>query len=372
MFNEINGNFGFGCMRLPMVDGAVDYVEFSKMIDYFIENGFNYFDTARGYLDGKSEIALRECLAKRYPRESFLLTNKLSDWCFKDNADIRPFFESQLEACGVEYFDFYLLHAQNKNNYKKYKAARAYEEAFALKKEGKVRHVGLSFHDTADVLDMILTDYPEIEVVQIQFNYLDYNDKMVQGRECYEVCRKHGKPIIIMEPVKGGLLATPPQQVVTRLTAMGEGSPASYAIRFSASFEGVVMTLSGMGNMDMMRDNLAYMKGFTPLNKDQLNSLIHYGDIMRNEGKQIPCTSCRYCVAGCPANIAIPDYFSCYNNKMSFNNWQGGYFYSLLKNEGAHPDACIECGSCEEVCPQRLEIRELLKKVSEAFKNEED
>ncbi len=371
MFSEIKGNFGFGCMRLPMQGEVVNYDEFSKMVDYFIENGFNYFDTARGYLDGKSEIALRECLVKRYPRESFILVNKLSDWCFNKNEEIRPFFESQLEACGVEYFDFYLMHAQNKNNYKKYKAERAYEEAFKLKAEGKVRHVGLSFHDTAEVLDGILCDYPEIEVVQLQFNYLDYNDPMVQSRECYEVCRRHGKPVIVMEPVKGGILANPPAQIVTRLMAIGKGSPASFAIRFAASFEGIIMTLSGMGNMDMMKDNLSHMKGFTPFNDGIIRTLINMGDNMRGGGG-IPCTSCRYCVAGCPANIPIPDYFSCYNDKLAYNSWQGGYFYSLLSKEGATPDSCIECGACEAVCPQRLEIRELLKKVSETFKNEKD
>ena len=200
----IKKNFGFGCMRLPMIGEEVDIEQTKVMVDKFLEAGFNYFDTAHGYIQGKSELAVRECLAKRYPRESYMLTNKLTGNYFNKEEDIRPLFESQLEACGVEYFDFYLMHAQNATNFEKFKACRAYETAFELKKEGKVKHVGFSFHDSAEVLDKIISTYPEIEAVQIQFNYLDYEDATVESRKCYEVCRKHQKPIIVMEPVKGG------------------------------------------------------------------------------------------------------------------------------------------------------------------------
>ena len=209
-FPEIHGNFGFGCMRLPMKDEAVDYDEFIRMADAFIAAGFNYFDTAHGYIGGQSETAIRDCVSKRYDRSRFLLTNKLTDPYFQKQEDIRPFFEQQLAWCGVEYFDFYLMHAQDKNNYKKFTSCRAYETAYELKKEGLIRHMGISFHDKADVLDMILTEHPEVEIVQIQFNYVDYEDASVESRKVYEVCEKHGKPVIVMEPVKGGSLVNLP------------------------------------------------------------------------------------------------------------------------------------------------------------------
>ena len=207
---NIKKNFGFGCMRLPMKDGEIDLAETSRMIDYFLEQGFNYFDTAHGYLQGRSETALKACLTSRHPRDSYILTDKLTGTFFKTEADIRPFFQSQLEACGVDYFDFYLMHAQSAMFYQHFKKCRAYETAFALKAEGKIKHVGISFHDHAEVLEQILTDYPEIEVVQIQFNYVDYDDPAVQSRKCYEVCRRHGKPVLVMEPVKGGNLVNLP------------------------------------------------------------------------------------------------------------------------------------------------------------------
>ena len=208
--DRIKKNFGFGCMRLPMIGEEVDIEQTKQMVDAFLDAGFNYFDTAHGYIQGKSEKALKTCLTSRYPREKYILTDKLTANYFKTEADIRPFFESQLEICGVEYFDFYLMHAQGLVNYDHFKECRAYETAFALKKEGKIRHVGISFHDRAEVLERILTEYPEIEVVQIQFNYVDYDDPAVQSRKCYEVCRKFNKPVIVMEPVKGGNLVNLP------------------------------------------------------------------------------------------------------------------------------------------------------------------
>ena len=209
-FEGVKKNFGFGMMRLPGSGAKAAYPEISEMVDEFLEKGFNYFDTAHGYLGGNSEIAIRECLVKRHPRESFILTDKLTDSFFRSEADIRPFFESQLKACGVEYFDFYLMHAQNHGNYPKYKRCRAYEQAFELKREGKIKHVGISFHDTAEYLEKILTENLGIELVQIQFNYLDYENVAVQSRKCYDVCRKFHKPVIVMEPVKGGSLASLP------------------------------------------------------------------------------------------------------------------------------------------------------------------
>lgn len=209
-FENVKKNLGFGCMRLPMKDGEVDYTEFSRMVDTFLENGFNYFDTAHGYVGGKSETALRECLTSRYSRERYILTDKLSTHHFNRQEEIRPLFESQLEACGVSWFDFYLMHAQDVAIFEKYKKCRAYETALELKAEGKIRHFGISFHDKAAILEQILTEYPQVEVVQIQFNYVDYEDASVESRKCYEVCKKHGKPVIVMEPVKGGSLVNLP------------------------------------------------------------------------------------------------------------------------------------------------------------------
>ncbi len=365
-FDNIKGNFGFGCMRFPMKDGEVDTKEVCKMVDAFIDAGFNYFDTAHGYLGGKSETALRECLTSRYPRASYILTNKLSNPHFEKESDIRPLFDEQLKACGVDYFDFYLMHAQNRTNFEKYKACRAYETAFELKKEGKVKHVGLSFHDTADILDQILTEYPEIEVVQIQFNYLDYDDASVQSRLCLETCQKHGKAVLIMEPVKGGSLVNLPDDAAEVLDALGGGSHASYAIRFAASFDNVVMVLSGMGNMDMMRDNLSYMTDFKPLNEKELAAVFKVAEVIKSKNL-ISCTGCSYCTDGCPANIAIPKLFACMNESNKWKNWNSGYYYSIFTKDRGKASDCIGCGRCEDICPQKLPIRELLKQVKEYF-----
>ena len=232
------------------------------MVDTFLEQGFNYFDIAHGYLNGKSELVLKECLTSRHKREEYILTDKLTMPYFNKQEDIRPFFESQLEACGVEYFDFYLMHAQSKDIFAHFKKCHAYETALELKEEGKIRHFGISFHDKAEVLEEILKEYPQIEVVQIQFNYVDYEDPAVESRKCYEVCRRYNKPAIIMEPVKGGNLVNLPEDARKILDDFHGGSTASYAVRFAASFEEVMMVLSGMSNLEQMKDNLSYMKEF--------------------------------------------------------------------------------------------------------------
>lgn len=370
-FPEIKKNFGFGCMRLPMkLKVKVDYKEFSAMIDKFMSEGFNYFDTAHGYVATQSETSIRDCLSKRYPREDFILTNKLSSNCFKKEADIRPFFEKQLKACGVEYFDFYLMHAQSSENYQQYKDANAYQVAQQLKKEGKVRHVGLSFHDKADVLDMILTENPEVEVVQIQFNYRDYNDAGVQGKECLEVCRKHNKPVIVMEPVKGGALVNLPKPAQKVFDDLGSNlSYASYAVRFAAGFEGIAMVISGMSNMEQMDDNLSFMKNFEPLSEKETEAVNKVCDIIC-DSNIIQCTACRYCVDGCPKNINIPELFACYNAKKQDKGlikWNSKQYYDAHINNSGKASDCIGCGKCEKICPQHLEIRKLLKNVSREF-----
>ena len=368
-FNNVKKNFGFGCMRLPMLENGkdVNIDETCRMVDLFINEGFNYFDTAHGYLNGESGKALKKCLTSRHNRDEYILTDKLTMQYFNKQEDIRPFFESQLEACGVEYFDFYLMHAQSKDIFAHFKKCKAYETALELKAEGKIKHFGISFHDRAEVLEEILEEYPQIEVVQIQFNYLDYDDPAVQSRKCYEVCRKFDKPVIIMEPVKGGNLVNLPEDAKKILDDLKGGSIASYAVRFAAGFEGVMMVLSGMSNLEQMQDNLSYMKEFKPLDDKEMEAVKAVADVFHSK-HMIPCTACRYCVEGCPKQISIPDLFACMNAKKVFNDWTADYYYSEghTVHNGKASD-CIRCGKCEKVCPQHLQIRELLKEVAAEF-----
>lgn len=358
-FPEIKKNFGFGTMRLKASGDQVDIPETIRMVDAFLERGFNYFDTAIFYMNEKSESALRQCLTSRYPRDRYVLTDKLSQGYFETQEDIEPLLDRQLASCGVEYFDFYLMHAQNASNYEKYKSCHAYEEAFRLKEAGKIRHVGISFHDSAEFLDKILTENPGVEVVQLQFNYVDYEDDRVQSRLCYEVCQKHGKPVIVMEPVKGGQLVNMSDAMGKVLDDLKGGSRASYAIRFAAGFDNVIMVLSGMGSMEMMEDNLSFMESFQPLNDRELEAVKKAAAIYHGT-EQIPCTGCRYCVDGCPQEIPIPDIFRV------ANQWKNGLAdaMKLDKLPGGKAADCVNCRKCEKSCPQFLPIRALLRKLS--------
>lgn len=368
----IKGKLGFGCMRLPRKGKAVLNEEFIKMVDYFMENGFNYFDTAHGYVNKLSEPAVRQCLTSRYPRESFLLTDKLSDEFFKTNEDIRPFFESQLELCGVSYFDFYFMHAQDRTNYEKYQNFKAYEEALKFKAEGKIRHLGISFHDKAAFLEKILTDHPEVEVVQIQLNYFDWDSASVESRKVYEVCEAFNKGVFIMEPLKGGSLVKLPadgQKILDdlRKNTGDTYSNAGYGLRFAASHKNVLAVLSGMGNMDMMTDNVKTMKDFKSVTDEEKDALFKVAHTLKNKDV-IPCTSCSYCTSGCPKQIPIPDIFSCRNNNILFKDWNSVYYYRIITKGGHSASECIKCGKCEASCPQHLKIRDLLQECAQKLK----
>ena len=367
-FPEIMGKFGFGCMRLPMINGEVDMPQFCEMVDAFLSSGLNYFDTAHGYLDGKSELALRDGLTSRYPRNKYILTNKLSTHFFTREDQIRPLFEEQLRACGVEYFDFYLMHAQDKANFEKYKKCRAYETALELKKEGKIRHFGISFHDRADVLDRILTEYPQIEAVQIQFNYVDYEDPSVESRKVYETALKHGKPVIVMEPVKGGSLVNLPEEAQQVFDALRGGSNASFALRFAAGFDNMMMVLSGMSTIGQMQENISFMADPEKLNDEETAAVNRVREIFTSLN-MIPCTACHYCVLDndCPKDIRIPELFSCYNLKTTFQSWNQDYYYTINTRGHGKASDCLKCGKCEKICPQHLPIRKLLEQVAGEF-----
>ena len=357
-FPEIKKKLGFGLMRLPMVGEDVDIPLTTAMVDAFLSAGFNYFDTAHPYISGKSELAVRQCLSSRYPRDRFVLANKLSAGCVASEEEIQPFFENQLDACGVSFFDFYLLHAVSAKRDAYYSKINAYTHVRQLKEQGKIRHLGFSFHDSAAFLDRFLTEHPEMEFVQIQFNYADYEDPKVESRKCYEVCRKHGKLVFVMEPVKGGSLVELPEEALELL----DDSPASYAIRFAAGFEGIAVVLSGMSDMAQIMDNLSVMTDFVPLN-DRENRILDQVRTFYQARHRIPCTGCSYCVDGCPAGIPIPEIFALVNRKWAAEG-QPEKDYATLP---IRADACIGCGQCEGACPQQLRIRRLLQETTKVF-----
>ncbi len=347
-------NFGFGLMRLPMNGDKADIEQVKKMVDRFLEEGFTYFDTAHPYLKGASELAIREALVERYPRESFLLADKLSSSTFEKEEDIPVVFDTMLKACGTEYFDYFLMHAQSRNNYPKYCRCNAYEAGEKLKAEGKIKHLGLSFHDSADYLEKILSEKPMVEFVQLQVNYVDYEDDEVQARKCLEVCRKFNKPVIVMEPVRGGGLIDLPEKAA-KLLEPTKKSAAEYALRYAASQDGVFMVLSGMSTLAQMEENISIMKDFEPLNAEEFALLDKVVEII-NSVETIPCTSCKYCTEVCPKNIAVPEIFDTLNEIKRF-----GKDHIWLPNLGERSASnCIKCGKCEKACPQHIEIRKIL------------
>lgn len=366
---------GFGCMRLPLISeqnrAEVDLEHVNKMVDTFLENGFTYFDTAYMYHDFKSENIVKEALINRHPRDSFLLADKLPTMHLEVPEDMERIFNEQLEKTGAEYFDYYLVHSLGKDLYAVAERVGAFEFCMQKKKEGKIKRLGFSFHDSAEFLDKILTDHPEAEFVQLQINYLDWESEDVQSRKCYEVALKHNKEIIIMEPIRGGMLANlPPAAEKLFKETDSSMSIASWAIRFAASCDNVITVLSGMSNLEQMMDNLSYMQNFKPLTESEKELCLKAGKIVK-EAVAVTCTSCRYCVDGCPKNISIPEYFTLYNKALKPENTcfeaEIEEYKKLLQNNGA-PGDCIACGKCEGICPQHIKIIDSLKKVAENFK----
>lgn len=362
---------GFGLMRLPQLDAedyaAVDIETTKKMADAFMENGFTYFDTAAPYHRGNSEVAFREAVVKRYPRSSYTITDKLSLFMIRKKEEMEGFFDEQLKRLGLDYIDYYWLHGLGEPTYRKAEDFQAFRFVQELKAQGKVKHIGLSFHDKAALLDAILTRHPEMEYVQIQLNYLDWEDGAVESRKCYEVASRHHKPVIVMEPIKGGSLANIPDEAKALFTGIHPDlSVASWAIRFAATPDNVMMVLSGMSDEAQMADNISYMKHFRPLNQKEQEAVTKAAEMIKNS-IAIPCTACRYCIDECPKKIAIPDYFSIYNNLKRFGakqNMVAGTYYGNLTQSHGRASACLNCGKCEQRCPQHLPIRKYLADVA--------
>lgn len=365
---------GFGCMRLPLLDPndptKVDLTQFENMVDTFLDRGFTYFDTAYMYHNYHSEELVREALVKRHPRSSFTLATKLPTMQLKAQEDLERIFQEQLDKCGVDFFDYYLLHNLGTNHYQIAEKFDCFRFLQQKKAEGKIRHIGFSYHDHAELLDQILTEHPETEFVQLQINYLDWENESIQSRKCHEVATRHQKPVIVMEPVKGGTLASLPAKAQALLQeAHADWSPASWAIRFAASLDNVMVVLSGMSSMDQMLDNTGYMESFQPLEAWEQGEIAKAVACIHQEAL-IPCTACRYCVEGCPMQIPIPNYFALYNaEKQSMNkgfSTQGVYYHNYAKTHGL-ASSCIGCRQCERECPQHIPITQWLGEVAATF-----
>lgn len=358
---------GFGLMRLPEKDGKIDIEHVSRMVDKYMNAGLNYFDTAYVYHGGTSEVAAREAIVKHYPRESFMLATKLPAWELKQESDVERVFNEQLTRAGVDYFDFYLLHSvEDGFNYDNYVKYNCFEWCMQRKAEGKIKHFGFSFHGSPELLEKILDNHPEVEFVQIQFNYLDRTNPVVRSQMLYDILYKRNIPIIVMEPVRGGMLANLGDEVDAKFKArQPEKSIASWALRFVASQPGIMTILSGMSAEEQMDDNIRTFTNFEPLAEDEVKLI----DEVTQEILSIPqigCTSCRYCCDGCPMKISIPDVFRTINTLRRYpNDWRSKNFYEGLIQRSGKASDCIACGQCEGVCPQHLPVIELMKEAAE-------
>ena len=362
---------GFGFMRLPVLDendaSKIDLEQLCRMVDKFMERGFTYFDTAYVYHKQQSEIYLRKALVERYPRESFQVATKIPLFMVKCEEDNARIFNEELEKCGVEYFDYYLLHAMNSERFEIAKKYGSFEFLKKMKAEGKARNIGFSFHGDAELLKEMLDAWPETEFVQLQLNYLDWENPSIQAKECYELCTQYGKPVIVMEPVKGGSLVAVPEEAAKLMKDYNpDVSLASWAVRYAASLDNVMMVLSGMSNMEHMEDNTSYMENFAPLTDGEREVIAKAVEII-NSSKAVACTTCGYCVDGCPKQIPIPKYFALYNAHLQALN--KGFstsqtYYANMTMYMASASDCIECGKCEKACPQHLNIIEELKNVA--------
>lgn len=369
-FGEATPKLGFGLMRLPKTkDGKIDLEQTKQMVDRFMEAGLTYFDTAYVYDDGDSERAAKAALVDRYPRESFTLATKLCAWMgAHDEKSAKQQFYTSLERTGAGYFDYYLLHALQAGNYKTYDKYHIWDFVKEQKEKGLIKHWGFSFHATPDILDQLLTDHPDAEFVQLQLNYADWENPDVTARENYEVARKHGKSIVVMEPVKGGALANPPTKVQEIFRqADPKASFASWAIRYAASLDGIITVLSGMSNLEQMEDNLSYMKDFRPLNAHEQQAIRKAQEAI-NGVKSIPCTACHYCTGGCPKQIPIPEIFAARNRQLVWGQLQEGQAaYDQLAAKGNVASDCIGCGQCERACPQQIKVIQRLKECAAAL-----
>ena len=367
-FGENTPKLGFGLMRLPRLDdGTIDIEQTKQMVDLFLDAGFTYFDTA--YVYEGSEEAAKAALVDRYPRERFTLATKLNAGIpGLDEAGAKQQFFTSLERTGAGYFDYYLLHALGRGNRKTYDEFRLWDFVREQKEKGLIKHYGFSFHSDPALLEELLTGHPDVEFVQLQINYADWDNSRVASRECWEIARKHGKSVVVMEPVKGGTLAGPPSGVRKVLQeASTDASFASWAIRYAASLDGILTVLSGMSSVEQMRDNLSYMKDFRPLNEAE-QAVIRQAQRVLNESVSIPCTGCRYCTAGCPKNIPIPEIFGARNQQLIWEQMeQGSRRYARAVKDAGKASDCIACGQCESACPQQLSVIQYLKDCAAQF-----
>ncbi|MBR4727646.1 MAG: aldo/keto reductase [Clostridia bacterium] len=367
-FGQSVPKLGFGLMRLPRKAGFTDIEQTKAMVDLFLAAGFTYFDTAYVYLG--SEKAIKAALVDRYPRESYTLATKINAFMMAptETAAKNQFYTS-LERTGAGYFDYYLLHSFKENNYQKYDKFHLWEFVAEQKQKGLVRHMGFSFHGKPPLLEQLLTEHPEVDFIQLQLNYADWENPKVAARENYEVARKHGVSIVVMEPVKGGSLANPPKAVRELLKAHApESSYASWAIRFAASLEGIITVLSGMSDLAQMRDNISFMKDFRPLDAEE-QAVIRQAMTLLRASDMIPCTACGYCTEGCPKGIRIPEIFAAMNQQLGNGQIEAAAAaYAAATADGACADDCIRCGQCERACPQGLPIIQRLSEAAELFK----